>query len=158
MSSHHKFRSLALLALFVAAVSAAAAHGNVDSTPTAFGGTYKKATRPDNASVYFINLKDGDVVTSPVNVQFGLKGMGVAPAGAERENTGHHHLLINAGAVDVNGMLPMSDQVRHFGAGQTETSLDLKPGTYTLQLLLGDQNHVPHHPPVMSAPIRIQVR
>ncbi len=156
-------RSICTLAAAFAAATAAApsvvfAHEAVESSPTAFGGTYKKAARPEGAAAYFINLKDGDVVTSPVRVQFGLKGMGVAPAGVEREGTGHHHLLINAGAVDINGMLPMTDQVRHFGAGQTETTLDLRPGKYTLQLILGDQNHVPHHPPVMSAPITIHVR
>ncbi len=152
-------RSLCTLAVLCAAACPAVfAHQAMESSPTAFGGTYKKAARPDGASVYFINLKDGDVASSPVRIQFGLKGMGVAPAGIEKEGTGHHHLLINAAQVDINGMLPMTDQVRHFGAGQTETTLELKPGKYTLQLILGDQNHVPHHPPVASDPITIQVK
>jgi hypothetical protein len=84
--------------------------------------------------------------------------MGVAPAGIEKEATGHHHLLINVDAIDVNAPLPANDSHRHFGGGQTETTVDLKPGTYTLQLLLGDQNHIPHHPPVMSERITITVK
>lgn len=127
------------------------------STPVLAAG-YKKVPAPAGASLYFINLKNGDVVASPVRVQFGLRGMGVAPAGVERENTGHHHLLINVDSIDVNAPLPMTDQIRHFGGGQTETSVELKPGTYTLQLLLADQNHIPHHPPVLSERITITVK
>lgn len=119
---------------------------------------YKKAPAPAGATLYFINLKNGDIVTTPVRVQFGLRGMGVAPAGIEKEATGHHHLLINVDAIDVNAPLPANDSHRHFGGGQTETTIDLKPGTYTLQLLLGDQNHIPHHPPVMSERITITVK
>ncbi len=127
------------------------------STPALASG-YKKVPAPAGASLYFINLKNGDTVASPVRVQFGLRGMGVAPAGIERENTGHHHLLINVDSIDVNGPLPMTDQIRHFGGGQTETSVELKPGTYTLQLLLADQNHIPHHPPVLSERITVTVK
>jgi Domain of unknown function (DUF4399) len=127
------------------------------STPTLAGG-YKKVTAPAGAAVYFINLKNGDVVTSPLLVQFGLRGMGVAPAGMEKENTGHHHLLIDVAEVDVNNGLPMTDNVRHFGAGQTEVRAELKPGTHTLQLLLADQNHIPHHPVVMSERITVTVK
>jgi hypothetical protein len=91
-------------------------------------------------------------------VQFGLRGIGVAPAGLEKENTGHHHLLVNVAEIDVNNALPATDNVRHFGGGQTEARIELKPGTYTLQLLLADHNHIPHHPPVMSERIIISVR
>jgi len=115
---------------------------------------------PEGASVYIINLKDGDTVTSPVTVVFGLRGMGVAPAGTEKENTGHHHLLIDTvleGAA-LRESIPADDNHRHFGAGQTEVTLELAPGTHTLQMVLGDHFHVPHEPPVVSAPITITVK
>ncbi len=120
----------------------------------------------EGAEVYFVNLKDGDTVTGPVRVVFGLKGMGVAPAGTEKENTGHHHLLINRpplgegeeGADELLYGLPADDNHVHFGGGQTETSLDLPAGTHTLQLVLGDLNHVPHASPVTSEVITITVK
>jgi hypothetical protein len=127
------------------------------SVPVLAGG-YMKVAAPAGASAYFINLKNGDVVTSPVLVQFGLRGIGVAPAGIEKENTGHHHLLVNVAEIDVNGPLPTTDNVRHFGGGQTEARIELKPDTHTLQLLLADHNHIPHHPLVMSERITISVR
>jgi hypothetical protein len=126
------------------------------STPTLAGG-YKKVVAPSGAALYFVNLKNGDVVTSPVLVQFGLRGLGVAPAGVDKENTGHHHLLIDVAEVDVNNALPMSDTIRHFGGGQTEARVELKPGTHTLQLLLADHNHIPHHPAVISDRITVTV-
>jgi hypothetical protein len=121
-------------------------------------GGYKKVAAPAGAAAYFINLKNGDVVTSPVLVQFGLRGIGVAPAGIEKENTGHHHLLVDVAEIDVNNALPTTDNVRHFGGGQTEARIELKPGTHTLQLLLADHNHIPHHPLVMSERITINVK
>jgi hypothetical protein len=127
------------------------------STPTLAGG-YQKVAAPPEAKVYFVNLRNGSVVSSPVKVVFGLSGMGVAPAGVEKAGTGHHHLLVDASEVDVNNPLPTSDQVRHFGLGQTETSVALQPGQHTLQLLLGDQNHIPHHPVVLSERITITVK
>jgi len=91
-------------------------------------------------------------------VVFGLKGMGIAPAGVKFENTGHHHLLIDTDVpADASAPLPTSDQVKHFGKGQTETSLELAPGKHTLQLVLGDQSHIPHNPPVVSQKITITV-
>jgi Domain of unknown function (DUF4399) len=127
------------------------------STPIVFG-TYNKVAAVSGTSLYFINLKNGDSVVSPVNVQFGLKGMGVAPAGVEKAATGHHHLLVDVAELNVNEGIPVSDQHRHFGAGQTEASVALKPGVHTLQLVLGDQNHIPHHPVVMSERITITVK
>lgn len=127
------------------------------STPTLPGG-YKKVAAPAGATVYFVNLKNGDAVTSPLLVQFGLRGIGVAPAGIEKENTGHHHLLIDVAELDVNNALPMSDTIRHFGGGQTEARVELKPGTHTLQLLLADHNHIPHHPLVISERITVTVK
>jgi hypothetical protein len=113
---------------------------------------------PANAKVYFINLKDGDTVTSPVKVQFGLSGAGVAPAGMNKENTGHHHVLIDSPTVDYTQPLPMTDQIKHFGGGQTETALDLKPGKHTLQLVYADWKHQPFNPSVQSDKITITVK
>ena len=110
-----------------------------------------------DAKVYFVNIKDGDKVQSPFLIQFGLSGKGVAPAGVDRKNTGHHHLLINVDSIDFNISIPASDNHIHFGGGQTETVLDLLPGEYTLQLLLGDMYHVPHDPPVLSNKISLIV-
>ena len=113
---------------------------------------------------YFIGLEDGATVKSPVTVRFGLTGMGVAPAETVLENTGHHHLLIDVppfGSDDPEALtlsIPADDNHMHFGKGQTEVTLDLAPGTHTLQLVLGDAGHVPHVPPVMSAPITITVQ
>ena len=110
------------------------------------------------ATVYFVSPSDNATVASPFVVRFGLRGMGVAPAGVDVPGTGHHHLLINADPLpDLTQALPSSDAVRHFGKGQTETVLTLEPGSYTLQLVLGNHLHVPHDPPVMSAPIHITV-
>ena len=122
-------------------------------------------SKPD-AKVYFINLADGDTVTGPVRILFGLSGMGVAPAGAEIEGTGHHHLLVDRppmgqgedGAEELLYSIPTDDNHRHFGGGQTEAVLELAPGAHTLQLVLGDYAHVPHSPPVMSEVITITVK
>ena len=119
---------------------------------------YKKVAAPAGAAVYFVNLKNGDVVTSPVLVQFGLRGVGVAPAGVEKEATGHHHLLIDVPEIDLNAPIPMTDTHRHFGGGQTEVRVELKPGTHTLQLLLADHNHIPHHPAILSERITVTVK
>ena len=127
------------------------------STPVLASG-YKKVEAPTAARLYFVNLADGATVSSPVKVVFGLSGMGVAPAGIEKAGTGHHHLLVDVNEWDANAPLPANDNFRHFGAGQTEVSLDLKPGPHTLQLVLGDQNHIPHHPVVVSDRITITVR
>lgn len=113
---------------------------------------------PDGAKVYFIEPADGAEVTSPVTVKFGLAGMGVAPAGVEKAKTGHHHILIDVENIDFENPLPADDNHKHFGGGQTETSLTLAPGKHTLQLLLGDHNHVPHKPAVMSEKITITVK
>jgi hypothetical protein len=115
---------------------------------------------PAGASVYFINLKDGDQVTSPVKVQFGLTGMGIAPAGIERPNTGHHHLFIDTRLSDAQAKsaVPMDSQHVHFGGGQTETTLMLPAGQHTLQLVLGDFQHIPFAPPIVSPVINITVK
>jgi hypothetical protein len=115
---------------------------------------------PAGAKVYIINLQDGAEVTSPFLVQFGLSGMGVAPAGVEKPNTGHHHLLIDTKMTDeeMKQPIPADDTHKHFGGGQTEAMVTLPPGQHTLQLLLADWTHIPHSPPVMSEPITITVK
>ena len=112
---------------------------------------------PEGAKLYFIEPADGATVSSPVKVVFGLSGMGVAPAGIEKEHTGHHHLIINADLPNLDEPIPADDNYRHFGGGQTETMVELPAGTHSLQLLLGDWSHVPHNPPVTSEQITITV-
>lgn len=113
----------------------------------------------DGATVYIISPKDGDVVTSPVTVIFGLKGMGVAPAGIDVSNTGHHHLMVDVGELpNLDEPLPSDEHHLHFGGGQTQHDLDLAPGTHTLQLVLGDRLHRPHDPPLISDKITITVK
>jgi Domain of unknown function (DUF4399) len=110
---------------------------------------------PVGAKVYFIDPRDGAKVPATFTVRFGLVGMGVAPAGVERANTGHHHLIIDAPLPPLDEPIPNDADHLHFGAGQTEAAITLAPGRHTLQLLLGDLNHVPHQPPVYSAPITV---
>lgn len=120
---------------------------------------------PEGAAVYFVNLEDGATVSSPVTIVFGLEGMGVAPAGTEKDKTGHHHLLLNRpklgegpdGADELLYGIPADDNHIHFGGGQTQVTIDLPAGTHTMQLVLGDLNHVPHDPPVMTEVITVTV-
>ena len=138
-------RALALAAIILAASTSAVL-------------AQERTPSPAGAEVYIISPKNGEKVKSPVVVRFGLKGMGIAPAGVKFENTGHHHLLIDSDVpADLNAPLPTTDQVKHFGKGQTETSIELAPGKHTLMLLLGDQNHTPHNPPVVSKKVTITV-
>ena len=118
------------------------------------------------AEVYFVNLADGDTVEGPLKVVFGLSGMGVAPAGVDMPGTGHHHLFINRpplgqgedGADEVDYNIPADENHIHYGGGQTEAVLELTPGTHTLQLVLGDKDHIPHNPPVVSDVITVTVK
>jgi hypothetical protein len=117
-----------------------------------------QTSAPAGAAVYIIKPAPGAKLTSPVTVVFGLKGMGVAPAGVKFDNTGHHHLLVDAGPpADLTQPLPVSDSIRHFGKGQTETTLELPPGKHTLQLLFADFTHTPFTPNVASKKITITV-
>ena len=109
------------------------------------------------ASVFFISPADGDTVSNPVRVVFGIEGMGVVPAGDNAPHTGHHHLLIDTGLPDLGMPIPMDAQHVHFGDGSTETEITLEPGQHTLQMLLGDHLHIPHDPPLVSDPITILV-
>lgn len=113
---------------------------------------------PTGASVYIISPADGEHVASPVKIQFGLKGMGVAPSGVDKPGTGHHHLLVDVDDLPAAGQpIPSDAQHIHFGGGQTQTTLKLSPGEHTLQLELGDMNHVPFNPQVISSKITIYV-
>lgn len=136
-----------LLALILASASVLAA----DSLP--------RTPSPAGARVTIIAPADGAELASPVTVQFGLQGMGVAPAGVAMANTGHHHLLIDVAELpSLDQPLPKDEQHLHFGGGQTETTLQLAPGKHTLQLILGDALHIPHQPPLISEKITITVR
>ncbi len=144
--------SLTRVCAFACLMASAAIAGETPSAP--------------GAEVYIANLQNGAEVTGPVTVLFGLKGMGVAPAGTEAENTGHHHVLLNRvpfgeheeDADMLETGIYADENHIHFGKGQTETVLDLPVGTHTIQLVLGDLYHVPHNPPVMSEQITITVK
>lgn len=111
----------------------------------------------EGAQAYIISPQDGEVVGKTFKVKFGLTGMGVAPAGVDVKHTGHHHLLIDKETLPEMGQ-PMGGDVIHFGGGQTETTVTLEPGQHTLQLILGDKNHIPHQPVVLSKKITITVK
>ena len=117
-----------------------------------------RSATSDEAVLYFISPADGQTVTNPVTVRFGLKNMGVAPAGIKFEHTGHHHLLINTDLPALDRPIPSDAAHLHFGRGETETTLELTPGKHTLQLLLGDFSHTPHQVPVISEKITITVK
>jgi hypothetical protein len=125
----------------------------------AFGGGETSALEPDavTANAYIIMPLDGAVISGPVKVVFGLRNMTVAPAGTDMENSGHHHLLVDHAIPPMEEAMPNEEGLLHFGGGQTETTLDLPPGKHTLQLIMGDQYHIPHNPPVVSQRITITV-
>ncbi len=142
--------ALAILALLAGVATSSNSWGQ----STAGGGP---TASPPGAKEYFIDLKDGAVIGPTTTVHFGLFGMGIAPAGTAKTNTGHHHLLIDAELPPLDQPIPNDENHLHFGAGQTEAELTLPPGPHTLQLLLGDANHIPHSPPVMSERIHVTV-
>lgn len=117
-----------------------------------------RTASPAKARLYFISPSDGQVIKGPVTVRFGLQEMGVAPAGVVAPGTGHHHLIIDSPPPALDMPLPKDDKHLHFGLGQTEATLVLARGKHTLQLILGDANHIPHQPPVLSKRITITVK
>lgn len=129
-----------------AAPAAAEPEQKVERTPS-----------PPGAKVFFISPKDGDTIHGPVPVKFGVEGMAIVPAGTDQPNSGHNHLLIDTKLADYNAPIPADAQHKHYGGGQTETAIGLPPGKHTLQILLGDKNHIPHDPPVESKVITITV-
>jgi len=121
--------------------------------------TTQQSPSPPGAYVYIGWPNDGEVIrSSHVKVWFGTRNFGVAPAGTKQANTGHHHLLIDTEMPKLDEPIPNDKKHLHFGGGQTETVVELTPGTHTLQLLMGDGNHVPHQPPLASRKITIHVR
>jgi len=150
---------LSLFAAWILAPAAFAAEQepHEHGAATAAAGTIARTPRPADAKLYIISPKDGETVSSPVTVRFGLTGMGVAPAGVGTVATGHHHLIVDAPLPPLDAPLPKDDKHIHFGGGQTETTLELAPGKHTLQMVLGDKDHVPHDPPLVSEPITITV-
>lgn len=136
-----------LFATVLTVFAATIAHADTQGTPSAA-----------DAKVFIIAPKDGAEVSSPVTVKFGITGMELAPAGTDKPNSGHHHLIIDAKTTDVTAAIPADANHVHFGKGQTEASVELKPGPHTLQLILGDKNHVPHTPPVVSSVVTITVK
>jgi hypothetical protein len=128
------------------------------AAPSPTQGSSHRHPSPANAKVYFVYPPDGAVISTTPTIRFGLTNMGVAPAGVEKANTGHHHLLIDAQLPLLDQPIPLDFNHLHFGAGQTEAQITLTPGVHTLQLILGDENHVPHDPAVYSKPIKVTVR
>ena len=117
-----------------------------------------RSPAPEGAMVYIVSPADGETVTSPVRVVFGLRGIGIAPAGIEMADTGHHHVLVDTQLPDMGLPIPADEQRVHFGLGQSEAELELAPGTHTLQLLVGDHLHIPHDPPLMSEVVTVEVQ
>jgi hypothetical protein len=151
--------TLVMLAGCSKAPDPAPAEAPAAAEPAAAVPAITRSTAPAGAAVYIVSPKDGDTVSSPVKVVFGLTGMGIAPAGVQFENAGHHHLLVDADLpADLALPLPADANHLHFGKGQTETSATLTPGTHTLQLVLGDHLHIPFDPVVSSAKITITVK
>jgi hypothetical protein len=136
---------VAILTLLVSPVAFADSHENMQQSESSKG-----------AAVYIISPKDGETVGGTFVVKFGLLGMGVAPAGVKKDNTGHHHLLIDGEIENMN--MPIGANAMHFGGGQTETEISLEPGPHTLQLILADYKHIPHNPPLTSELITITVK
>jgi hypothetical protein len=126
--------------------------------PAAVAPSLLRRPSPAGARVYVISPRDGETASSPVRVVFGLSGAGVTPAGIEKADTGHHHLLIDTPVPPLDLPIPADAQHVHFGGGQTETSVTLTPGRHTLQLLLADERHVPHDPPLLSDAVTIEVQ
>ena len=113
---------------------------------------------PPGARVFIVSPKDGETVSSPVKVVFGIEGMGLAPAGEKNDTAGHHHLLVDTDLADPSVPIPADATHIHFGKAQTEASVDLPPGKHTLQLVLGDYVHVPFDPVIASEKITIEVK
>ncbi|MEE4186152.1 MAG: DUF4399 domain-containing protein [Gammaproteobacteria bacterium] len=145
--------------LLLAAALSACSNTDEAPTPAAPPAAQAEAEAPAAAAgqVFIVSPADGAAVTSPVTVSFGIEGFSVAPAGTYDAATGHHHLIIDAPLPDLDMPVPADANHIHFGKGQTETTLELEPGEHTLQLLLGDGNHVPHEPPLYSPVITITV-
>jgi len=164
------FRSFLILAVFALAgcgQGASDAPAQAPAEPAVTGAdsdageaaavTIERTPSPEGARVYFITPTDGDTVTNPLTIEFGIEGMTVARAGVEEAASGHHHLIIDADLPPLDAPIPASDHYIHFGDASTSTTIELEPGEHTLQLILGDYRHVPHDPPVTSDVITVTV-
>ena len=156
MNKMKPFAVLAVLALAACDQHAADEPAVADEAVSGAVGLARTAS-PEGASVFFISPADGDTVSNPVPIEFGIEGMDVVKAGQEQPRSGHHHLIIDA-ALPVPGLpIPADEHYVHFGDASTSTALTLDPGSHTLQLLLGDHRHIPHDPPVISGVITVIV-
>ena len=157
--------SLAILAVAcsqqdVPQTEAAAGSENVapETTEASSPAVMPRTASPEGASVFFISPADGDTVTNPVGIEFGIEGMNVVKAGDNQPDSGHHHLLIDTDLPDFGLPIPADEHHIHFGDGSTSTEITLEPGTHTLRMILGDHLHIPHDSPIMSDPITITVK
>jgi hypothetical protein len=161
-------RTYALFAVLAAALLMLGACGQQDAEPVAAKEPAADATMsepmamprtasPAGARVFFISPADGDTVSNPIAIEFGIEGMSVVAAGVNEGHSGHHHLLVDTDVPDTGMPIPADANHIHFGDGSTATELTLAPGEHTLRLLLGDHLHIPHDPPVVSDPITIMV-
>lgn len=142
-----------LLALLAAVPATARATGDAEVL------AHPWVTPPPNRqpTAHFTNAEDGDVREAPFVLRFGLTMRGLVPAGKTAGRAGHHHLLVNQPLpLDFKEPLPFTERYIHFGKGQMEHVVDLPPGTYTFQLLLADQGHIPFF--VYSKPVRITIK
>lgn len=137
-------------------VESASATQPVAAAPAA-PGKPGRTPAPNDAAVYFIYPRNGATIYATSTIRFGLRNMGVAPAGVAKPNTGHHHLLIDVPTPPLDVAIPSDLNHLHFGNGQTERKITLPPGRHSLQLILGDDQHVPHDPPVLSERIEVFV-
>lgn len=157
--------SLLILSLGLTACDKPTVEETVDEQPSAESAhhsdapvaTLERTPAPPGARVFFITPKDGDTVSNPVTIEFGIEGMSVAKAGVEQPDSGHHHLLIDAELPDLGLPIPADSNYIHFGDGSTSTEINLEPGTHSLRMLLGDYRHVPHEPAIFSDPITVTV-
>ena len=138
-------------------IRAGVALGAACALGAALAADLPRSPAPKGVELYFVSPHDGETLESPVTVRFGLRGMGIAPAGVAMENTGHHHLLIDTDMPPLDLPVPADANHVHFGKGQTEANVTLAPGRHRLQLLLADHRHIPHDPAVASKPITITV-
>lgn len=135
---------LLIPALIATAIAACTQPGNHSTTGKSDTVATPTTTQPApvKQGVYFVNLKDGDVVKSPFVVQMGVTGMTVEPAGTVKEGTGHHHLIIDGNYIEKGQMVPKDETHLHFGKGQTVDTLSLSPGEHTLTLQFADGTHM----------------
>jgi hypothetical protein len=148
----------AVASIALPAASRAEEHEHGAHDAAAASGAIQRTPRPADAKLYIISPANGDTVSSPVTIRFGLSGMGVAPAGVATPNTGHHHLIVDAPLPPLDKPLPKDAKHIHFGGGQTETTVELAPGPHRIRIVLADKDHVPHDPPLVSDEVSFTVK